>query len=365
MNPQPANYRNDLQALLDDPLHAARALAAAGTRVIGYIGNQIPVPLIFAAGAMPVRLRGGPGRTTLRADEFLESAHMPELRDICEQWLEGHLDFLDAVVFPRSDDSAQRLYYYLCELQRRGLCGGPRPLLLDVAGIARPTSIAHTRESTRRLARELATDDSLVEISTARVARRATLMSQVRRRQLPPDPISGSLAWRACRASACDWREDFDAATQGWLATSEVLRNPRRVLLAGDAPADDSLHRAIETAGGSVVLELTESEPEGASSRPATLDALADDVQSRRTPVLAMRDDASWAVHRARSARADAVVFWLLEENEALPWEIARQQRSLRAAAIPTLLLPRQGWRPDGSVLDTVTQFVAGVEAKP
>ena len=42
------------------------------------------------------------------------------MRSIAEQWLTGELDFLDAVVFPRSDDSAQRLYYYLCELQRRG-----------------------------------------------------------------------------------------------------------------------------------------------------------------------------------------------------------------------------------------------------
>ena len=38
------------------------------------------------------------------------------------QWLQGDLDHLEAVVFARGDDSGQRLYYYLCELQRRGLC---------------------------------------------------------------------------------------------------------------------------------------------------------------------------------------------------------------------------------------------------
>lgn len=356
------NYLNDLQALLDDPLRAARAIAAAGTRVIGYTGNQVPVPMIFAAGAMPVRLLGGHDVATPRANEFLESAHMPELRAICEQWLAGDLDFLNAVVFPRSDDSAQRLYYYLCELQRRGLCGGPKPLLLDVASIARPTSIAHTRESTQRLSRELAIDGALVEQSAARVARRESLLRQLRERQLLADPLSGSLAWRVCRASACDWREDFDAATDCWLPNAPVLKNPRRVLFAGDAPPDDSLHRAVEAAGGSVVLELTESELGESSAPSGSLDALADDLQSRRNPVLAMREHADWAVRRARRACADAVVFWLLEENEALPWEVARQQRSLRAAAIPTLLLSRQGWRPDESVANAVTKFITGVE---
>jgi hypothetical protein len=77
-----------------------------------------------------------------------------------------------------------------------------------------------------------------------------------------------------------------------------------------------------------------------------------------------MREDADWAVHRVRHAHADAVVFWLLEENEALPWEIARQQRSLIAAGIPTLLLPRQRWRPDESVANAVRNFVVGLEVK-
>jgi hypothetical protein len=190
------------------------------------------------------------------------------------------------------------------------------------------------------------------------------LLAQLRDRQQLDDPLPGSLAWRVRRTSACDWREEFDSAAHGWLATAPMLIRPRRVLLAGDAPPDETLHRAIEAAGGSVVLELTESDPEEPSAQGSGLDALADDLQSRRSPVLAMREDAEWTVTRTRRARADAVVFWLLEENEALPWEIARQQRSLRAAAIPTLLLARQRWRPDESVAKAVTRFVANVEVK-
>ena len=96
------------------------------TRVIGYIGNDVPVALILAANAIPTRLRGDLRASTHRASEFVESAFLPEMRAIVEQWLAGELDSLHSVVFPRTDDSAQRVYYYLCELQRRRVCGGPR-----------------------------------------------------------------------------------------------------------------------------------------------------------------------------------------------------------------------------------------------
>jgi hypothetical protein len=140
-------HASSLTTLIDDPLQVARAEARDGSRVIGYVGNDVPVALIMASGALPLRLRGGTHAGTARADQYLESAYSPESRGVAEQWLSGELDFIEAVVFPRTDDSAQRLYYYLCELQRRGLCAGPRPLLYDVANLARPMSAEGRREA--------------------------------------------------------------------------------------------------------------------------------------------------------------------------------------------------------------------------
>jgi hypothetical protein len=143
-----------LHALRHDPQTVARQHAGEGGRAIGYLGNDVPVALILAAGALPVRVRGGTRVVSSGVDRFIESSFAPELRAVADQWLQGTLDHLQAVVFARSDDSGQRLYYYLCELQRRGLCGGPRPLLYDVAGLARGASFEHTLESTRQLAGE-------------------------------------------------------------------------------------------------------------------------------------------------------------------------------------------------------------------
>jgi hypothetical protein len=352
-----------MQRLLDDPLSGARAAARDGRRVIGYIGNDVPVALIVAADALPVRLRGIAGRATPRAAEFLESAHLPEMRDVVEQWLAGTLDFLDAVVFPRSDDSAQRVYYYLCELQRRRLCRGPRPLLYDVAGIARPTSGEYTLESTRRLARELGSQKSLLENAIQRVARRESLLGELRSRSAQRAPLPGSLAWRVARASAGDWREDCDAAIAHWLADAPTLSAPKRVLLAGDPPPVDALHRAVEAGGGNVVLELTESESAPAPAQPDALTRIAAQFHARRGPVLAMREDADWLADRARAARVDGAILWLIEEDEALPWEIARQARRLRAD-LPVLLLPRQSWAMDAGAMQQVREFVDGLESK-
>lgn len=350
-------------ALLRDPLSAARAAARGGARVVAYLGHDVPVALILASGALPVRLRGVAGHTTARADLYLESAYAPEHRVIVEQWLCGEFDHIDAVVFPRTDDSAQRLYYYLCELQRRGLCAGPRPLLYDVATIGRPMSLEYTRESTHRLAAELGVTAAHLDDGSRRAAGREGLCSDLRTRRAGDRPLAGSLAWALERASACDWRETFDGTVREWLAGAPALAAPRRILLVGNAVPGDDLHRAIENGGGSAVTECTESEPDTALSPAHTIEAIADQFHRRRSLVRAMRDDARWLVDRARSARAHAVVAWLIEEDESLPWEISRQMRHLESAGIPALLMPRQPWQPHGAALGRVHDFVASVGA--
>jgi len=365
MDAQGTSYLEYLQALMDDPLHVARSVANSGTSVVGFVGDEVPVSLIAAAGALPVRLHSAAGKPTARADEFLESAHAPELRIIVQQWLAGELDFLSTVIFSRTDDSAQRIYYYLCELQRRGLCGGPRPLLFDLAKIARPTSIAHSRESTRRLAEELGVKYAGLASAVQRVARRGALLADVRSRRHASAPLPGGIAWRIHHAAACDWREEFDDATQRWIASASVLSNPRRIVLAGDPPPDDSLHRVVESAGGSVVLELTESIHGELSGNAELMDAVADNLHACRSPVWAMREDGHWTSSCAHRVQADAVVFWLIEENEALPWEIARQVRDLREQHIPTLLLTRQPWKVDEPARKQLKDFVAGLEVRP
>jgi hypothetical protein len=349
-----------VESLSGDPLRTARQIAGAGNRVVGHVGDDVPPALILASGALPLSLRSGGLASTPQADRILESAFSPMAREVTERWLSGELDFLHSVVFSRADDSSQRLYYYLCELQRRGQCSGPRPLLYDIARIARPTSVGHTRDSTRKLAAELAVDAAKLAPAMERVARRETILDDLRAHRRQDAPLPGSLGWRVQRAAAFDWRESFDDAARDWLRGPPTLSSPRRLILVGNAPTDASLHLAVEAAGGSVVADFTD--PSRLPAGAITLDALADAVHAQRSPVLAMRDDASWTMARAREARAEAVIFWLIEEDEALPWEIARQMNRLRAEGVPALLLARQPWSVDDHARAQVREFVSGIE---
>ncbi|HET9862859.1 MAG TPA: 2-hydroxyacyl-CoA dehydratase family protein [Steroidobacteraceae bacterium] len=354
-----------LEALRRDPQQVARAAAARGERVIGHVGNDVPVALILAANALPVRLRVPADTHIANADRFVENSFTWPLRAVAEQWLQGSFDHLDAVIFSRADDSGQRLYYYLCELQRRGLCAGPRPLLYDVAGLARHSSFEHTLESTRLLAGQLGCAAERLEAALQRVRDREQLVQAVRARRRLPAPLRGSTGWAFEFAASCDWRETFDEAARPWLEQAPLLHIPRRVLLAGDPPPDDQLHLAIEAGGASVVLELTESAsfPERSGREP--LAAIAEEFQRRESPALAMRGNARWLLEQAREQRVDAVLLWLSEQDEALPWEIARQLRALREAGIPTLLLARQPAHVSASSLTQVMNFLRDLRKTP
>ena len=357
MNPA-ENFSAYLRRLREDPQAAARSAAASGERVVAYVGNDVPAALILAAGALPVRLRANTSAATASADRFVESSFAPELRAIAQQWMEGALDHLHAVIFARGDDSGQRLYYYLCEMQRRGLCAGPVPLLYDVATRARGASFEHTLESTRLLASQLGTSLEALPAAFERVVRREDLLRAIQARRALASPLPGSSAWSCEYASACDWRIAFDEAARQWLESAPLPPISSRVLLAGDSPPDDQLHATVEAAGASVVKELTESPVAGELSRRDPLSAIAEDFQRRESPALSMRRNARWLTDQALAHRADAVLVWLSEHDEALPWEIARQMQSLRTAGIPALLLARQPWRVSAAVLAQVTHFV-------
>src|SRR5690242_15915091 len=99
----PQDLSLHLRGLRDDPQSVARDVAASGERVVGYFGNDVPVALILASGAIPVRLRARPDLKLSQVDDFVESSFSPEVRVIADQWLTGALDHLHSVIFARSD----------------------------------------------------------------------------------------------------------------------------------------------------------------------------------------------------------------------------------------------------------------------
>jgi hypothetical protein len=347
---------------LRDPLAAARAHVRTGGKVLGYVGAEIPVELIVASGAFALRIPSVAHAGTPLADRYLESSFTPDVRSIAEQYLGGALDFLQAIIFPRSNDSAQRLYYYLCELRARGLAEGPAPLIYDLAKIPRAASLSHSRMATERLAAEIGVHEPALAAAIVQRNRRrerfaAAAQARTRRSGLP-----GSVMERIFRvADLCD-ADAFDAAFEGWILNAELKTEGPRVLLAGNAPPDERLHRAVEQAGGNIVSELGTH-----ASCAVTLPLIAPDgsfaaiaahYHSFRFGSRGFADRALLLRTLAQEAAADAVILWLIEEEDALIWDLPAQLSVLAASGIPALPLVRRRWNSDDSALDEITAFM-------
>ena len=104
-----------LRGRLDDPSFPEIAEWKAshpGGMAVGYFPVYAPVELIHAAGMLPVQVAGAMGRIKLdEADGYLQSFVCSIGRSTMELKLDGHLDNLDAMIFPST-----------CEISR-GLCG--------------------------------------------------------------------------------------------------------------------------------------------------------------------------------------------------------------------------------------------------
>jgi benzoyl-CoA reductase/2-hydroxyglutaryl-CoA dehydratase subunit BcrC/BadD/HgdB len=359
------NLESLIDRVLADPLREARSAGARGGRAVGYIGPDIPVELILAASAIPVRLCGTPAAPTPHAERYLEASFSPESRSIAEQWLTGGLDCLESVIFSRSDDSAQRLYYYLCELQRRGHCGGPKPLLYDLARIKRGLSVTHTIESTRRLAAELNANEADLRGAAQRVNARLELLSRLTAlRAGTPAPL-GSLVHRIMRASHCDWSMEFDRAVERWLAAPVNTESRRRVLLVGSAPPDERLHGAVESAEATVVEELNDVSAALLASSSRCASALEATAQRCYRTIVAIRSllqSPQGICRRAHELRVQGVIVWLIAAETGLAWEAPHLERALRDAGVPVLLLTLQPWACEAATLRAVEQFVRTLE---
>lgn len=347
----------DLDALvartLADPLAAARA----APRAIGYVGLDIPEDLLAASGRHAAHLPWDADRPTPQADQWLESGFAPWARSILQQWSEGRFDFIEQVIFSRGEDSAQRLYYYVTELQRRGLIGGPEPLIFDVARIRRDSSTAHSIAATRKLADRLgiAAADLLRGIGIAN--RRRALFDAIARAR-------GGSGLRFEHIARAALFAPLEEAVPG---PCQDVPAAGRVLLAGTAPPDDRIHTAIEATGWHVCGEAHERTLGrlGSIVMPGhdPFDAVGRQVRATCFNARSFADPAAALVDAAQRARADAVILWLIEQEESIVWHIPPQVAAMAKQGIPMLVLTRRRWDGKDNVAADIAAWLDRVRA--
>ena len=116
---------------------------------------------------------------------------------------------------------------------------------------------------------------------------------------------------------------------------------------------DDRWHSAAEAAGARIVEEFGDHAGdrwgESIALKGSPLDAIADHQTTLRSGSRSFQDRAAALVKRARAAGADGVVLWIIEEDEAIVWDVPAMKASLERANIPLLELTRRAWNEDAT----------------
>lgn len=293
--------------------------------MIAYAGPNLPHDLFDATGRNARPLSWNIDRAMPAADRWLESKFAPWTRSVVQDWADGALDHLEAVVFSRADDSAQRLYYYLCELRRAGSIKGPEPLMLDIAKIARSSSVARGEAALRKLGERLGVDTAALSAAIA----------------------SGNEARRK--------------ATPAASATAPVC------LIAGSPLPDDRMHAMIAqagwaAAGRTLADEWADRGPEvDEAGDPFT--ALARQLHARHLDTRGFYDRSAALSEQARSIGAKAAVLWLIEEDDTTVWHLPAMRTVLEGLGLPVLVATRRDWSCRDGIDLEIGAFLAGVSA--
>jgi hypothetical protein len=348
-----------IEAKLDDILaHPLRTAWNCGGGAWGYVGLDIPADLLRVPGRVSCHLPWRKHVSGPVAARWLETSFPGWAYSIVEDWADGRFNCFEQVVFSRGEDAAHRLYYYICELQRSGRVGGPRPLVFDIAKIPRESSRRHTVVALRKLMQDLGLSQQQLVSGIQRTNDLRQTFSGLQRKRTGP----GRLYEKLVRASLFD---DVGELFAGW-PSRETQEARGTVVLVGSAPPDDSLHIAVESAGWTVVDELYDRSMYrlGAAVDPAAADPVSSAALSWLDHEAGKRvfiDPAQSIAARLRAQKVDAAVLWSMREDESLAWRVPAQRAALAAAGIPTLALTARSWNVDDGAVEEMQRFFRGL----
>lgn len=360
------------QAAVAEGYGAARAAAAGGRKVAGFMCSYAPQELFHAAGYFPVRILGREGGGAL-ADEIIQPYACSFARGTLESALANEFDFLHLAVFSHTCDTMQNV----ADLWRRNRPG----MQVTIVSVPTQTTGAPAQSFFRR---ELQRVRGVLEAAAGPIAdaalwdsirlyqeHRAAMRRLYALRCAHPGVISGSEMLAVVTASFFMDKQAHLALAQrladAVAACPEGPPGPRpAVLVAGSVCQNGDFMAAIEESGCAVVDDdlcmgsRSFSLPEAPGGDP--LDALAE-IYLARTPCPAFHkpgfDAAQHMLERARAAQADGVVFLLTKFCDPWFFDYPHISRTLEAAGMPSLLLEVEQHLPAPAQLRTRVEAFA------
>ena len=348
--PSPSFRR--LHAAYLDRFGEAKRAQQDGKRIVGYVGNTVPVELIIAADCYPLRVAPVYGGTA-SADGYVETFSDTDMRLIVDLFMAGELDFLSLLVIPRSTETYHKLYLALRELKRVGAtAAGPELLLYEILHTQKASSRDYGLARTRELAQRLSliagapVDDRALRAALAATNQTRELLGRLQKARGSARPPSGFEAQVVASASLFLEHRVYNELLADWL--SEAAWQPgkgKRLLVKGYPLEHAQLHRLVDLAGGLVVAEDGDwgarmAAPliaQGGEPLAAIFEHYYAAVPCARLFPQALAD--RWFLERLGADDIDGVVFYLPTPEDTFGWDFPRQRTAVEAAGLRWTLI--------------------------
>ncbi len=339
----------------------AAAWRAAGKKVVGKLGFDVPDELLIAAGMLPVQVYADPKRSLDETNKYLEYAFEPVVRAQFEKLIDGtYADQLDALAISNSTDVVIRIFLYLRELHRVE----PEKNLPPFAFIdwlftrtsrhqARNEFVIDLfRKQVEEWAGREVTDDEICEAGKICNENRQALREMAKLRHGDEVHISGSEALVIIgaglfmeRRAHTELMRQVTEDAKSW----PVLQGPR-VFYTGAEQEDIALYEKIEAQGMVIVGEDMNwgdrhYNRDYNPAYPATR-ALVDRYMLRefsaKKAFVSQRVEA--LDREVDEAKAEAVIFYTNLYDEVATWDMPNQRKSLSGRGIKSCIFGKMLW---------------------
>ena len=237
-----------------------REWKAAGGRVAGFFCAHAPEELLWAAGVLPLRMRGTGSQDTSCADQYLGSPNCSFVRHTLNRIAAGELDFLDGLLLTNSCDHLRRLADVCIAKQMAPFCH-----YLDVPHLNTADSRARLTAELRVLRKQLEsffavriTDEKLADALQVYNRTRMLLARASELRAEDPPRTTGSEVLAMAVAAASMPKDRFNPLLERRLAQIEsaggTARGPRLMMIGGTLD-DPGFLEAIESLGATIVTD--------------------------------------------------------------------------------------------------------------
>ncbi len=360
---------------------AARDWKSKGGKIVGYVSDDVPEEMVLAAGFFPYRISGDPHEGTAEADKYCEYFLDPTVRSILNMLLTGKYDFLDYMILPHHSDAVLKLYHELWWIHRiKPQITFPEIHLLDVLHTPFITSAYYVSEELRLLKTCLEnwsgkkiSPESLSK-SIQVVNRNRSLLKQVAGLRKAEQPrISGVEALQIIGTSCLMLKEEHSKLLVEFLngAGSSPVKTGARVYVEGSDLDNTQFYNLVESTGALVVGEDSNW---GDRYFEDLVDETADPMEAlsehyhirpSRLRTQSSEQRVKYCSTKAVEAKAQGVIFYLMEWDPAMAWDQPDQKKNLAEKGIPSICFSDQKYllsdSDRSSIRKTVQTFVDSI----